>query len=75
MNRFYKYYWRRYGAVPLICCQLIFFENNLILGCLTALWLALPCGIKEVNSNNYLWAGRQFLFAFISMHSILKYFK
>ncbi len=57
--------WRKYVGLPLLIFQtsaLLFIESNIVHGCIALLWLTIPCGIKNVNINKWLWYLRQLFF-------------
>ncbi len=61
--------WRKYGAVPLLMAQVfaMLFCGDTINGCVIALWLTIPCGIKIVNLKWYFWYPRQLYFGTLSI--------
>lgn len=80
--RYYKAWWKKYGAMILVLCMLPLFwlsdnhsEAYLPLAVLYALFLTVPCGFKIVNSNKFIWFGRQMLFLAFSMSCLASYLK
>ena len=60
--------WRKYAALPILLLQIVTgaWCSSIVYGCVVALWLTVPCGIKMVNCRWYLWYPRQLLFATMS---------
>lgn len=74
VRRFYKFYWRKYAALPILILQIIgqIFLPNIITGFILALWLTIPCGIKYVNIYKWLWIPRQILFVAMSISYFIR---
>lgn len=60
--------WRKYAAFPILIAQILtaIWCNQIVYGCVMALWLTVPCGIKAVNKYKYLWYPRQASFGLMS---------
>lgn len=70
--RTFKIFWRAQGAKIILVCQLIsMFINPVIFGLVTLSVVTVPCGIKQVNRNWWLWYPRQIFFAAMGILSIL----
>ncbi len=63
--------WRKHGALPLLIIQLLTMTTPILYACVMPLWLTIPCGIKQVNDNWYLWYPRQLAFVTMSVFAIL----
>lgn len=61
--------WRKYAALPILIAQILTLTycNQIIYGLVVALWLTVPCGMKTVNNNKFLWYPRQLLFFIASL--------
>lgn len=60
--------WRKHAAFPILIVQILsqIWLPNYITGCVLALWLTVPCGVKIINCKWYLWYPRQLAFATLS---------
>ena len=60
--------WRKYAALPILITQILTYAycSNIVYGCVLALWLTVPCGIKAVNRYKWLWYPRQAIFGLMS---------
>lgn len=65
--------WRKYGGFPILITQLLayIFCSHIIYSGVVLLWMTIPCGIKEVNINPYLWYPRQLLFFSMALTAFL----
>jgi hypothetical protein len=64
-------FWKRYGALIILCLiPIALFIDIKVYGVVIGLMLTVPCGIKEINNNWYLWYPRQFYFLGLSLLAI-----
>jgi len=61
--RAFRKAWRAYGALFVVIIQWSFlFWLPIVSGIATMLMVTVPCGMKTVNENKWLWYPRQALF-------------
>jgi len=67
-----RQHWRRYGSLYCVILMLsTSWYSAKIVGGLMIIMMTVPCGIKSINTNKYLWYGRQLLFAGIGILNLM----
>ncbi len=65
--------WRKYAGLFILIAQVLSFIylSRVATGLIILLWLTVPCGVKYVNTNKWLWYPRQFIFLAMGLLMIL----
>lgn len=68
--------WRKNGALIILLLQIfsMYIHSDILLAFVMPLWLTVPCGIKEVNTNWFLWYPRQLMFGIFAITAICRLF-
>tara|TARA_R110002153_G_scaffold131461_1_gene280432 strand:+ start:425 stop:691 length:267 start_codon:yes stop_codon:yes gene_type:complete len=65
--------WLKYAGLFILIAQVLSFIylDRFVTGLIILLWLTVPCGIKYVNINKWLWYPRQLFFLTIGLLMVL----
>jgi hypothetical protein len=67
----FRRFWRRFGALIILCLiPVALFIDIKVYGIVIGMMITVPCGIKAVNKNWYLWYPRQLYFLVLSLLAI-----
>lgn len=75
MEKYWKL-WRKDGALVILLLQIfaMCINSDILLAFVMPLWLTVPCGIKAVNVNWYLWYPRQLMFGIFAVIAVYQLF-